>query len=103
MCCPRGLIGEPDNLLNNKGDDTFTDVSEKTGVADKNNYYGLTAVFADFNNDGKVDLAVANDSTPNYLYINKGNGSFEDASYASGYALNENGKETASMGIAAGD
>src|SRR5205823_13151213 len=72
-------------------------------ISDKDAYYGLTAVFADLNNDGKVDLVVANDSTPNYLYINKGNGTFEDASYASGYALNENGKETASMGIAVGD
>ena len=103
MCGPRGLMGEPDHLFHNNGDGTFTDVSEKAGVADKNNYYGLTAIFADFNEDGKVDLAVANDSTPNYLYTNKGNGTFEDASYASGYALNENGKETASMGIAVGD
>jgi hypothetical protein len=103
MCGPRGLIGEPDHLFHNNGDGTFTDVSAKAGVDDKNSYYGLTAVFADLNNDGKVDLAVANDSTPNYLYINKGNGMFEDASYASGYALNENGKETASMGIAVGD
>jgi len=103
MCGPRGLIGEPDHLFHNNGDGTFTDVSAKAGVGDKNSYYGLTAVFADLNNDGKVDLAVANDSTPNYLYINKGNGTFEDASYASGYALNENGKETASMGIAVGD
>jgi enediyne biosynthesis protein E4 len=103
MCGPRGLIGEPDHLFHNNGDGTFTDVSVKAGVDDKNSYYGLTAVFADLNNDGRVDLAVANDSTPNYLYINKGNGTFEDASYASGYALNENGKETASMGIAVGD
>jgi enediyne biosynthesis protein E4 len=103
MCGPRGLIGEPDHLFHNNGDGTFTDVSVKAGVHDKNSYYGLTAVFADLNNDGKLDLAVANDSTPNYLYINKGNGTFEDASYASGYALNENGKETASMGIAVGD
>jgi hypothetical protein len=103
MCGPRGLMGEPDHLFHNNGDGTFTDVSAKAGVDDKNSYYGLTAVFADLNNDGKVDLAVANDSTPNYLYINKGNGMFEDASYASGYALNENGKETASMGIAVGD
>ena len=57
----------------------------------------------DLNNDGKVDLLVADDSTPNYLYINKGNGTFEDDSYASGYALNENGRETASMGVAIGD
>jgi hypothetical protein len=103
MCGPRGLMGEPDHLFHNNGDGTFTDASAKAGVGDKNSSYGLTAVFADLNNDGKVDLAVANDSTPNYLYINKGNGTFEDASYASGYALNENGKETASMGIAVGD
>jgi hypothetical protein len=103
MCGPRGLKGEPDHLFHNNGDGTFTDVSEKAGVADAKHYYGLTAVFADVNNDGKVDLMVANDSTPNYLYVNKGNGTFEDASYASGYALNENGNETASMGIAVGD
>ena len=103
MCGPRGLQGEPDHLFHNNGDGTFTDVSQKAGVADANRYYGLTAVFADVNNDGKVDLMVANDSTPNYLYINKGDGTFEDASYASGYALNEDGRETASMGIAVGD
>jgi enediyne biosynthesis protein E4 len=103
MCGPRGLKGEPDHLFHNNGDGTFTDVSVRAGVGDANGYYGLTAVFADVNNDGKVDLAVANDSTPNYLYINKGNGTFEDASYASGYALNENGRETASMGVAVGD
>ncbi|HEX4488118.1 MAG TPA: CRTAC1 family protein [Terriglobales bacterium] len=103
MCGPRGLKGEPDHLFHNNGDGTFTDVSMKAGVNDPNNYYGLAAVFADVNNDGKPDLMVANDSCPNYLYINKGNGTFEDASYASGYALNENGRETASMGIAVGD
>jgi enediyne biosynthesis protein E4 len=103
MCGPRGLKGEPDHLFHNNGDGTFTDVTDKAGVSDKNAYYGLTAVFADLNDDGKVDLAVANDSTPNYLYINKGDGTFEDASYASGYALNENGRETASMGVAVGD
>jgi enediyne biosynthesis protein E4 len=103
MCGPRGLKGEPDHLFHNNGDGTFSDVSVKAGVSDTNAYYGLTAVFADVNNDGKVDLAVANDSTPNYLYINKGDGTFEDASYASGYALNENGSETASMGVAVGD
>jgi hypothetical protein len=103
MCGPRGLKGEPDHLFHNNADGTFTDVSEKAGVADHNGYYGLTAVFADLDNDGRVDLVVANDSSPNYLYLNKKNGAFEDASYASGYALNENGHETASMGIAVGD
>jgi hypothetical protein len=103
MCGPHGLKGEPDHLFHNNGDGTFTDVSEKAGVADKPGYYGLASVFVDINNDGKPDLLVANDSTPNYLYINKGDGTFEDDSYASGYALNENGRETASMGIAIGD
>ena len=103
MCGPRGLKGEADHLFHNNGDGTFTDVSEKAGVSDKNLYYGLASLFIDVNGDGKVDLLVADDSTPNYLYINKGNGTFEDDSYASGYALNENGRETASMGIAYGD
>jgi enediyne biosynthesis protein E4 len=103
MCGPRGLQGEPDHLFHNNGDGTFTDVSEKAGVADKSGYYGLSSAFVDVNNDGKVDLLVADDSTPNYLYLNKGDGTFEDVSYASGYALNESGRETASMGIAIGD
>lgn len=103
MCGPHGLPGEPDHLFHNNGDGTFTDVSVKAGVADKAGYYGLSSVFADVNNDGLVDLMVANDSTPNYLYLNKGDGTFEDVSYPSGYALNKDGRETASMGIAIGD
>ena len=103
MCGPRGLKGEGDHLFHNNGDGTFTDVSDKAGVSDKNLYYGLASLFIDVNDDGKPDLLVADDSTPNYLYLNKGDGTFEDASYASGYALNENGRETASMGIAYGD
>ena len=103
LCGPRGLPGEPDHLFHNNGDGTFTDTSMKAGVADKSGYYGLSSVFVDINGDGKVDLLVANDSTPNYLYLNSGDGTFEDLSYASGYALNKEGRETASMGIAVGD
>jgi hypothetical protein len=103
MCGPRGLVGEQDHLFHNNGDGTFTDVSKKLGVDNSAGYYGLGALFADVNGDGKMDLLVANDSTPNYLYINKGNGTFEDASYTSGFALNNDGREVANMGIAAGD
>jgi hypothetical protein len=103
MCGPRGLKGEQDHLFHNNGDGTFADVSKKLGVDDTNGYYGLGALFADVNNDGKMDLIVANDSTPNYLYINKGDGTFEDQSYMSGFALNSDGREVANMGLAAGD
>jgi hypothetical protein len=103
MCGPRGLKGEPDHLFHNKGDGTFTDVSVKAGVADPQGFYGFTTIFADVNNDGRVDLLVANDSSPNFLYINKGDGTFEDMSYVSGFALNKDGREIASMGLAVGD
>ena len=103
MCGPRGLQGEPDHLFHNNGDGTFTDVSEKAGVSDPSALLRLLVHLRRINNDGKVDLLVADDSSPNYLYINKGDGTFEDDSFASGFALNENGRETASMGLAVGD
>jgi hypothetical protein len=103
MCGPHGLPGEPDHLFHNNGDGTFTDVSKRAGVSDANDYYGFTATFVDVNNDGRPDLLVANDSVPNYLYLNKGDGTFEDDSYVSGFALNNEGREIASMGLAVGD
>jgi hypothetical protein len=102
-CGPRGLAGEADHLFHNNGDGTFTDVTVKAGLEDKSRYYGFTAVFVDINNDGKPDLVVGNDSEPNFLYINKGDGTFSDQSYVSGFALNRDGREIASMGIAFGD
>jgi len=74
MCGPRGLPGEPDHLFHNNGDGTFTDVSIKAGVSDPAGYYGLGAVFVDLDDDGWLDLAVANDSVPNYLYRNRHDG-----------------------------
>jgi hypothetical protein len=103
MCGPRGLKGEGDHLFHNNGDGTFTDVSAKAGVADASGYYGFASVFVDVDDDGWVDLAVANDSVPNYLYHNRHDGTFEDVSYLSGFALTEDGREQASMGIAVGD
>jgi hypothetical protein len=103
MCGPRGLQGEHDHLFHNNGDGTFTDVSQTAGVSDPNGYYGLGALFADVNGDGKPDLIVANDSTPNYLYINKGDRTFDDQSFLSGFALNADGREVSNMGIASGD
>jgi hypothetical protein len=103
MCGPRGLKGECDHLFHNNGDGTFTDVSQRAGVSDPGEYYGFSAAFVDVNDDGHLDLIVANDSTPNYLYLNKGDGTFEDASYASGLAVNASGREQAAMGLAIGD
>lgn len=103
MCGPRGLHGAGDHLFHNNGDGTFSDVSSKAGVTDPNGYYGLGVLFLDVNGDGRPDLIVANDSTPNFLYINKGDGTFDNQSYMSGYALNGEGREVSNMGIAAGD
>jgi enediyne biosynthesis protein E4 len=103
FCGPLGLIGESDHLFHNNGDGTFTDASLKAGVADREGRYGFASVFADLDNDGWLDLVVANDSTPNYLYRNRGDGTFEDLSYLNGLAVNEEGRAPASMGIALGD
>ena len=103
QCGPRGLPGAGDSLYHNNGDGTFTDVSRKAGVSDPDGYYGLGVIASDFDGDGLVDIYVANDSTPNFLYHNNGDGTFKDIGFNSGTAVNENGSEQGSMGVTLGD
>ncbi|HXZ81795.1 MAG TPA: CRTAC1 family protein [Terriglobales bacterium] len=103
QCGPRGMKGLADSLYHNNGDGTFTDVSKSAGVDDPSAYYGLGVLWADFNDDGRPDLFVADDSTPNYLYRNDGNGHFTDVGFVSGTAVNNDGGEMAGMGVAACD
>lgn len=103
MCGPRGLKGEEDTLYHQKADGTFEDVSVKSGTHDPGRFYGFTSAFIHVDDDGLLDLVVINDSTPNQLYINKGDGTFEEMGYPSGFALNENGREQAGMGLGVGD
>ena len=103
QCGPWGLPGESDFLFHNRGNGTFEDVSKAAGVDDPKHYYGMQGVWADYDNDGWPDLYVANDAGPNYLYHNKGNGTFEDASLLSGASLSSDGREQGSMGVDFGD
>jgi hypothetical protein len=103
QCGPRGLHGAGDTLYHNNGNGTFTDVSVKAGVSDPDGYYGMGVVASDFDSDGFVDIFVANDATPNFLYRNKGDGTFKDNGFLSGAAVNANGGEQACMGVTIGD
>ncbi|HLZ13426.1 MAG TPA: CRTAC1 family protein [Candidatus Acidoferrum sp.] len=103
QCGPRGLKGAGDSLFHNNGDGTFTEVSKSAGVSDPSGYYGMSVIFSDFNNMGRPDIYVANDSTPKFLYKNLGNGKFQEIGLESGTAVSEDGSEQASMGIAVGD
>lgn len=103
QCGPRGLPGAGDSLYHNNGNGTFTDVSKQAGVADSNGYYGLGVICSDFDEDGYVDIFVANDSTPNFLYHNNGNGTFKEIGFDSGTAVSESGSEQGSMGVTLGD
>ena len=103
QCGPRGLPGESDFLFHNDGDLRFSDVSEKAGVSDPKGYFGLGVAWFDQNDDGWPDLFVANDSTPNFLYMNQKNGTFKEAAFPMGAAVSEDGAEQGSMGVAVGD
>lgn len=99
---PLGLNHQNDLIYLNNGDGTFHDASEKSEI-NVSEGRAMGAVFFDVEPDGDLDLYVANDSSYNHLLINDGKGVFEDQSFVSGTAVNESGREGASMGVAAGD
>jgi enediyne biosynthesis protein E4 len=103
QCGPRGMPGDGDSLYRNNGDGTFTDVTKKAGVSDTNGYYGMGVISSDFDEDGLIDIFVANDSTPNFLYHNNGDGTFKEIGFLSGTALNENGAAQGCMGVTVAD
>jgi hypothetical protein len=102
-CGPRGLPTGRLWLYRNNGDGTFTDVSEKSGIGKARGSYCMTAVAADFDNDGWPDLYIACDSTPSFMLKNNHDGTFTDVGLESGVALNEDGMEQAGMGLGVGD
>ena len=102
-CGPPGLAGGVNSLYRNKGDGTFSDVSEKAGVTKTNGTYGLGVLVADFDDDAWPDVYVANDSAPAALYHNNRDGTFTDVGVEAGCALSIDGKPQAGMGVTAGD
>ncbi len=103
QCGPRGLKGAGDSLFKNNGDGTFSDMTKKAGMTDADGFYGMQPVFSDFGETGKPDLYIANDSTPNFFYQNKGGGNFEEIGLLSGTGVSGDGSEQGSMGVAVGD
>ena len=103
QCGPRGLKGAGDSLFRNNGDGTFTDVTKQAGTLDADGYYGMGVVWSDFNNRGRLDAFVANDSTPNFFYRNESPNKFAEIGLESGAGVSGDGSEQGSMGIAIGD
>jgi len=101
-CNPNNYRGQKTKLYRNNHDGTFTDVSEKSGVGLPESK-GMSMLLADLNNDGWPDIAVANDTWPNFLFENKHDGTFNDVSLISGLAASEDGRYEAGMGIDAAD
>ena len=102
-CGPPGLNGGKNVLYRNKGHGVFEDVSEKSGITKAAGTYGLGVSTLDFDNDGWIDLYVANDSNPSTLYRNRRDGTFEDIAVPAGCAYSQDGKPQAGMGLAFGD
>ena len=103
QCGPRGLPGESDVLFHNDGNGRYTDVSQPAGVSDPRGSFGLGIAWFDVNDDGWPDLYVANDSMPNFMYVNQKNGTFKEQAFPLGVAVSEDGAEQGSMGVALGD
>lgn len=103
MCGPRGLKGETNQLFRNRGDGTFEEVSESSGVSTISSRYSMSVTTLDIQPDGWPDIYVAVDSLPSILFVNNQDGTFTDLGLASGTALSQDGREQAGMGSAAGD
>jgi enediyne biosynthesis protein E4 len=103
LCGPRGLPAGVNILYRNNGDGTFSDVSVASGVSLPRGHYGFTALTGDFDNDGWPDIYVACDGTPSLLFRNNHDGTFTEIGVKAGCAFNDDGKEQAGMGAAAGD
>jgi hypothetical protein len=102
-CGPQGLPGLPDLLYHNEGEGKFREVSADVSVRDTDRAYGLSVTWLDFDNDGALDIFVANDSMPNYLWRNTGKGKFEEIGFEAGCAVSADGRSQSCMGIAVGD
>jgi hypothetical protein len=102
-CGPKGLPTDVNLLYHNRGDGTFADVSDRSGIAKVTGRYPMTAVAADLNADGWPDIYVASDSTAAILYRNNRDGTFTDVAVESGAGYSENGSPQAGMGVAVGD
>jgi enediyne biosynthesis protein E4 len=98
---PASFPGQPDVLYRNEGGGRFTDVTARAGVAGRGRGMGVLA--SDLDGDGRIDFLVANDAEPNALWINRGDGTFEDRAEMLGIAVNGEGRPEANMGIACGD
>jgi hypothetical protein len=102
-CGPKGLPTDTNLFYRNRGDGTFEDVSEKSGVSKVQGRYSMTSVVTDYNSDGWPDIYVACDSTASTLYRNNRDGTFADVALETGTAYNEDGQAQAGMGVAVGD
>jgi hypothetical protein len=102
-CGPKGLPTDTNLLYHNDGNGTFSDVSERSGIARVTGRYSMTAVAADLTDDGWPDIYVASDSTAAILYRNNRDGTFTDIAVESGTAYSEHGSPQAGMGVAVGD